>query len=101
MKAIHSNTPLRLLDIDMQEWIHFMSIYHDANQRVGARIVNDFNICPAATAGILINVIDAIIDKVPDMHQIPFEQKVLEIFNQGVSQRHEYTGKEKFTDDNH
>jgi hypothetical protein len=95
LKAIHSNIQLKLLDIDIQDWTHVISIYLDEQKgRVGTRIVESFDATPKGVAGILINILDTLTDKVADSDQIAFEQEILAIFNAGVSERYDHIGKE-------
>lgn len=80
----------------MQDWRHIISIYHDDDQRVGTRLVESFNADPKVVSGILVNVFDALIDKIPEQHQNKFEKTALDMFTYAVAQRHNYTGKENF-----
>lgn len=80
-----------------ENWKPIITIYFDEEHcRVGSRVVNDFDLEPTMLAGILINVYDMLVDKMPEQKQVPFEENVKKIFLSGLEERFNYTGKEKY-----
>lgn len=81
-------------------WQPIIVVYQDETLgRIGSRIVESFDAKPDTIAGILINILDMLIDKIPEQDQIAMEEAILEVFNEGLQERHNYSGKEPFDDD--
>lgn len=79
------------------DWKPIITIYYDEErERMGARIVEEFDASSRNIAGILINILDMLIDKMPEQVQIKVEKEALDIFNSGIYERYRYCGKEKF-----
>lgn len=83
-----------------ENWQPIITVYLDeALGRVGSRIIESFDASPSIIAGILINVLDALIDKVPEQDQVAMEEAVLEILKDGFSERHNFSDKELFNNE--
>lgn len=79
------------------DWKPIITIYYDEErERMGARIVGEFDASSRNIAGILINILDMLIDKMPEQVQIKVEKEALDIFNSGIYERYRHCGKEKF-----
>lgn len=79
----------------MQDYTQIIKVYLDnTNGNVGSQLIKTFEADPSIVAAILTSVFDCLVDKVPEMHQIPFKKRALEHFNAIVSQRHIYANKE-------
>ena len=82
-------------------WNPAIIIYLDEDRgRVGTRIIDLKEIDAVSMAGILTNLLDAVVDGLAECDQVKFEQRTLEIFALAVQKRHNYTSKEKFKNDN-
>ncbi len=84
-----------------ENWQPIITVYQDEELgRVGSRIIKSFDASPKTIAGILINILDMLVDKVPEQDQIAMEEAVLKIFKDGLVERYYYSGKEPFDDEN-
>jgi len=78
------------------DWKPIITIYCDEKkERMGSRIVGEFDASPRNIAGILINILDMLVDKMPEQVQIKVEKEALDIFNSGIYERYQHCGREK------
>jgi len=83
-----------------ENWQPIITVYQDEELgRVGSRIIKSFDASPKTIAGILINILDMLVDKVPEQDQIAMEEAVLKIFKDGLAERHNFSGREPFYDE--
>lgn len=83
-----------------ENWQPIITVYQDETLgRVGSRIIKSFDASPSVIAGILINILDMLIDKIPEQDQIAMEEATLDIFKDGLIERYNYSGKEPFDDE--
>jgi hypothetical protein len=67
-----------------------MGVYFDPSTRkISSAILQTIEIDAAYVAAVLVTIFDCFVHKVPETHQIAFEQSVLDCFKVLNSKRHE------------
>ena len=63
---------------------------------VATRFPKTFEANPIQMSGILVSVLDRLIDKIPEQRQTEIEERIIELFNAARKERFKYINVEKY-----